>query len=623
MKYLLIILQIYTISKVTSLPDGAPIKACRTLLPFHAGGSITDQNSPSPYKISTAFNRGKVLVRISSTLGVNFQGFMIQAKTPNQQVKGQFSSTYSDSQTLDCTNNGDTATHTGKIGKLSVDLEWDPKDYTGPVMFNATVLQDYATFWSSVSTPTLDISKRSLEGEGNIPRPGLSSTTAPNFITPKSNKEAATEFDPFYKGCDVDKACFGAPDGCIASKNCKAVVAITVLGDKYDFELKAINNAQWVGVGLSDDTFMGNDSVIECVNEGRNVKAYMSYTIPRPNLDVQRLNRPQDGIELLSGGSVDGMLTCKVRRNAKTIVNGKEYDLERSQYYLLVAAGSKIHENKVSFHDLAYLASGQKKSLSDVSAIKGASKLLLRLHGAFMLVAWIGTASIGILLARYYRQTWVGSQLCGKDQWFAWHRLFMCLTWLLTSAGFVLIFVELKAWSTEQNPHAILGVVTTILCFIQPIGAYFRPHPGTSKRPIFNWLHWLGGNSAHIIAIITIFFAVQLNKAELPDWFYWVVTGYVAVHVITHLVLSVMGCESDQSKNQRISSFPMKDLGGTGRMSSYSNRSGDAPFSGFRKLLLAIYIILIILIVVALVFIIVVAPVEDFWRNMKDSMKNM
>lgn len=76
----------------------------------------------------------------------------------------------------------------------------------------------------------------------------------------------------------------------------------------------------------------------------------------------------------------------------------------------------------------------------------------------------------------------------------------MCLTWALTTAGFVLIFVELKAWTSETNPHAYLGVATTILCFLQPIGAYFRPHPGTSKRPIFNWLHWLGGNCAHILA---------------------------------------------------------------------------------------------------------------------------
>ena len=76
----------------------------------------------------------------------------------------------------------------------------------------------------------------------------------------------------------------------------------------------------------------------------------------------------------------------------------------------------------------------------------------------------------------------------------------MVLTWSLTIAAFVLIFVELGAWSSEQNPHAILGTVTTILCFIQPIGALFRPGPTHKNRPLFNWLHWLGGNLAHILA---------------------------------------------------------------------------------------------------------------------------
>lgn len=75
----------------------------------------------------------------------------------------------------------------------------------------------------------------------------------------------------------------------------------------------------------------------------------------------------------------------------------------------------------------------------------------------------------------------------------------MVLTWCLTMAGFILIFLELKAWSAANNPHAILGTVTTILCFIQPIGAIFRPHPGTKNRPLFNWLHWLVGNAAHIV----------------------------------------------------------------------------------------------------------------------------
>lgn len=75
--------------------------------------------------------------------------------------------------------------------------------------------------------------------------------------------------------------------------------------------------------------------------------------------------------------------------------------------------------NGVAFHDLVYLGTSTAKRLSDVGELIPASDILIRLHGALMLASWIGTASIGMLLARYYRQTWVNSQLCGKDHWFA------------------------------------------------------------------------------------------------------------------------------------------------------------------------------------------------------------
>lgn len=84
-------------------------------------------------------------------------------------------------------------------------------------------------------------------------------------------------------------------------------------------------------------------------------------------------------------------------------------------------------ENSVGYHDVGRIASAEARYLSEVTEFAGASNLLLRIHGAFMLTAWIGTASVGILLARYFKQTWVGSSLCGKDQWFAVRFLLLSL----------------------------------------------------------------------------------------------------------------------------------------------------------------------------------------------------
>jgi len=75
----------------------------------------------------------------------------------------------------------------------------------------------------------------------------------------------------------------------------------------------------------------------------------------------------------------------------------------------------------------------------------------------------------------------------------------MVLTWSMTIAAFVIIFVELGTWSS-QTIHASVGLATTILCFIQPFMAAMRPHPGAPRRALFNWAHWFVGNVAKICA---------------------------------------------------------------------------------------------------------------------------
>lgn len=611
-----------------TLPDGAPAHACDTMMPFHSGG-IAPQTSTTPFGVFPAVvqlaENTPLRVSLGSQQGVQFGGFMMHARLEvSKQPVGTFIHVPQGAKTLSCDRQNDTVTHTSSANKGPLlEFEWmPPPGFRGNVIFNATVAQNYATFWVGIESQTVQVMRSSeitnpLPSSSTSRRP--SSTTPPNF-TPNEGGQTGPNDDRFYTGCFSEKGCFGAPDGCVATKNCKIAVATIVKGESYEFELKAPQDAAWVAFGLSDDNKMGDDSVVECVkDQNGKFSAFMSRNLPNDK-NVERLSRPKDGINLLEGNMVDGQMYCRIARNTKTNVSGRIYDLVNEQYYLLVASGRSVKANKVGFHDIAYLPSGEKKFLADVSEVAGASKLLLRLHGAFMLAAWIGTASVGILLARYYRQTWVGKQMCGKDQWFAWHRYFMVLTWSLTMAAFILIFVELKAWSSERNPHAILGTVTTIVCFLQPIGAFFRPHPGTPRRPIFNWLHWLGGNVAHTLGIVTIFFAVKLNKAELPDWMDWILVAYVAFHVAIHLILSILGCISDRAAETRITSMPMKELGTNGRTSHSFERSSDAPKSGARKVILGLYLFVIILFVAVMIVVIVLAPIEESWAKLKKTM---
>ncbi|XP_030240233.1 putative ferric-chelate reductase 1 homolog isoform X3 [Drosophila navojoa] len=625
---------------VWALPQGAPETVCDTMLPFHAGGSVLPENSVSPFSIETSSSvvgQGQTL-RIDVTgvpAGLSFGGFMIQARNrnPPYQIVGQFSPSRDGTvKLMNCENSvNNSATHSNAGPKPQVSIDWQsPVDFLGQVVFNATVAQSYNQFWVGIPSNPVQVVRRDVSSAAPLPTSSspnnynnnnnfnYASTRSPyvppSFVAP--NAVAASE-DSFYDGCGQSKNCFGFPNGCVATKSCTSVSAVTVRGDIYEFELRSGKgtNAAYVALGLSDDGKMGEDLTTECVPENGRINLYSSYTSANPYSAV-RVNVPQNSARLLNASLVDGVIYCKVQREPLTVVQGRSFDLRNGAYHMLVASGSGLKENSVGYHDIGRLPSGSPINLAVVQDVGGSSQLLVRLHGAFMIAAWIGTTSLGIIFARYFKQTWVGSQTCGKDQWFAWHRMLMVTTWTLTVVAYILIWVELKR--AVWHAHSITGLITVILCFIQPIGALFRPGPNDKKRPYFNWGHWLGGNLAHILAIVAIFFSVKLPKAELPEWMDWILVGFVVFHVLVHLIFSISGIASDRQQSQRINTFQMGDMS---HHQQHAMRNGmsmerkmDAPYAALRKGLLGVYSVVLILFVVVLILLVALAPIEKLFE---------
>ncbi|KAM3958035.1 putative ferric-chelate reductase 1 homolog [Aphomia sociella] len=610
--------------------SGAPPGACIDQLPRHS--TIEPQSTVPPYIILTSSSQvrqGDILnVTVGSPAGapVPIGGFILQARNIQNPdtIVGKFISVPDPEAThiINCRGNNDTVTHSSPNEKPAMTFQWQaPTDFLGGIEFRATVAQTYAMFWRNVESPLVEV----VTPDTVITTLPPISTTAgftpePPVIRESKPKPVIQKLDTIYEGCADTKLCFGVPQNCISKGDCKAIVAVFVAGDVYTFEIQGTDNPKYVAAGLSMDNKMGDDSAMECVrNDNGRISLFTSWTYPKSEPYVRRSDSPQDIVQLLESSIIDGKLYCKFRRDTVSVVKGQTFDLANNKYNLMVVSGDSMKDaDRVGFHSIAYEATGEPLALSTVGSAAGASKLLLKLHGSFMLAAWLGTASLGILLARYFKQVWVGRQLGGKDIWFAYHRILMVLTWLLTVCGFILILIEVGGWSTTgDNPHAITGIVTVILCFIQPIGAYFRPHPGTKKRPIFNWLHWLVGNAAHILGIATIFLAVYLQKAELPSWSVYILAAFVVFHVIMHFVLSLIICVSEgRISNGRVNTFPMKDMLGQSRQVSQVDRSTDAPFASFRKLLLGIYAPVVILFAVAMICLVALAPIAETYTTL-------
>ena len=159
-----------------------------------------------------------------------------------------------------------------------------------------------------------------------------------------------------------------------------------------------------------------------------------------------------------------------------------------------------------------------------------------------MIIAWLASAPYGMLMARYYKQTWISVKPFGKDLWFRVHQVCMGLVVILTFLSFFIMLAVKKGAPFDPealriNPHAAVGVACVAGAVVQPIMAYFRPHPGAKNRWIFNWAHWLIGNVTFFLAIAAIFLSIDLPGVGLPVWMTVAMIGYVLILAVAHLVL--------------------------------------------------------------------------------------
>lgn len=76
-------------------------------------------------------------------------------------------------------------------------------------------------------------------------------------------------------------------------------------------------------------------------------------------------------------------------------------------------------DNGIGYHDLGREASSIEVYLAEIATINPKSRVLVQLHGIFMIMAWIGATSAGVVLARYFKYTWVDKTLWGKERWFS------------------------------------------------------------------------------------------------------------------------------------------------------------------------------------------------------------
>jgi hypothetical protein len=184
-------------------------------------------------------------------------------------------------------------------------------------------------------------------------------------------------------------------------------------------------------------------------------------------------------------------------------------------------------------------------------------------------------------------------------------RVLMSSTVFFSLMGLLFVAIEKSGFEpiAQGGAHPVLGLITLLFAITNPIMALFRPHPGTTHRPIFNWAHWAVGNSAHLLAVVTIFLASKvyspLQSSNSTAWSYLVLV-YTIIHVAVHIILSFLGARGAQ-KTKVSNGTPMNEMTESSIGSVKEVVSMDAPNSKHRKLLLMGYILAATIIIIVLI----------------------
>ncbi|CAF1387689.1 unnamed protein product [Rotaria magnacalcarata] len=369
--------------------------------------------------------------------------------------------------------------------------------------------------------------------------------------------------------------------------------------------------SQWLAMGLSRDESMGRDHVFICQRLNNNAILLERFINPegrtRPALASTIVN-PGGSFNISLQKFENGITYCdftlsnfagtqrRKRQNSFPALS------QTASYQPLIAIGNLDSSNNLMQHaQNSRVSLSQTVSLNrneiiiyDLQSVGSDSTGLMKAHGIIMVFTWIVLVSTGILVARYFKQSWPKSKICGKAVWFGIHRTIMTCVAILTLVAFILILVYKKGqWISQKNQrefaHSIVGILVISFSIIQPFMALFRCNPDAHYRFIFNYVHATVGFSALVLSIAAIFLAMfftqfqfQLNKewSILVVWSCW-----LPIAVIIFETIEFYFRKKNSSLTGKIDVYDMNNLHANSKNKPETIQSIENPTKDRIKLL--------------------------------------
>lgn len=378
--------------------------------------------------------------------------------------------------------------------------------------------------------------------------------------------------------CGSTKGCFMIPEDCNpdAAGSCEAFSSWSLQEDNSLLINLQCQTSTYIALGFSKSGGMANSDVYACTSENEVVRSANGNG--RDNSPLGLIGVSEQNVVM-----ENGIINCSFIRQLSVEGEDSFFDLSSPNMYTAILAWGGSVQNGVLGRHTDREASASEIDFTENSAVVSGSNPLAKIHGCFMVLAWLGFASIGITTARFFKKSLPG-EICGKPSWFAIHRFCMASVVVLFVLATIFIFVHARRYIAPSEgsikfTHAILGTLVVVLGLVNVIMALFRPHPGEPKRPIFNWAHWGVGTSAYLIGAITILLGTSNRESQgndrlldsVPEFVFWVVVGGVFFHLVIWLILTIIDLSKKKVEQSQDIQLP--------------NKSGSDPTSGSTRAL--------------------------------------
>jgi len=370
-----------------------------------------------------------------------------------------------------------------------------------------------------------------LSNHGRVP-----STVNEKLTTAAPTVDKKLEFS--NSNCGKTENCHSLPSDCSSSSDCEYLVTFKPCDDNGTVSFELSGKSDWVAIGFNNKSKMDGTEAIICSRLNDTAVIIKHYALVGHNSPIQTNPDPL-GMTVKSSAYDDGIIRCRfsLNKNASKVLQLNQ------KVFLIFARGSVNQGGTLSKHSYKSVSDSQV----DVCELERKTPFLLRVHGALMIMAWMGFGFLALSVMTFKKMA--PGNPCGKVSWFQICKALTVVCLLFTLAGFVVAFVHFGGWSdglqklsmVDSVPgdraskiHSVLGCITAFFICVVVILWLFMPATYLESRNVFRRCFGLVAVVTFSLAIFSLL--VGFPMAGMLQFFFYFVIAY-SLNMVPVLVL--------------------------------------------------------------------------------------